>query len=374
MGCFALPVVTIFFVLAANAAPGDVPSEFRATVNAESVPVHPETSNASEVLKTLNKGDMVTIGYSVQTGEGEWCSLSGAQHGYTLCVYLTREAPLQPIAAGAPMPTVLTQSATITTTQRRQVPAGPAPAPPASVAPVAPVAPAVFSPEQSALVSAAKLGNVAAIQLALQKGAIAGGRDKEGKTALLWAASMGRATAVTELLSAGSDVNAADNLGWTPLEAAVWARHPDVVQLLLDQGAEVNARDSEGRTPLMHAAQYGDLTMIAGLLAKGADPNARNRFEQTPLMFAVALNDTSASEALLAGGADVNARDAAGRSVLINAVLSVTEHPANVQLLLRHAADVHVKDTEGRTALAWAVKKGHTAVMQLLKKAGASTW
>ena len=61
MGFTALPLVTIFFVLAADAAPGEVPSESRATVNADLVPVHPETSKASEVLRTLNKGDMVTI-------------------------------------------------------------------------------------------------------------------------------------------------------------------------------------------------------------------------------------------------------------------------------------------------------------------------
>jgi len=72
--------------------------------------------------------------------------------------------------------------------------------------------PALFTPEQAALMSAAKAGNITAMQLALGKGAVLNGGDKDGKTALMWAAYMGRDDAVRELLSAGADANAADKL------------------------------------------------------------------------------------------------------------------------------------------------------------------
>ena len=79
---------------------------------------------------------------------------------------------------------------------------------------------------------------------------------------------------------------------------------------------------------------------------------------------------------LLIIGGGVNgagiARDAAGRSVLINAVLA--ERNVNVQLLLGADAEVNGKDNESHTALAWAAKKGNTAIAQLLKKAGAAEW
>ena len=336
----------------------DAPAGNGATVNADSVPVYSESASSGTVLKHLSKGDALTIDYSVVTAEGEWCSLGAPERGYVLCSLLKREEPPKQDAASAPMPAVLTPSLS-----HSPQPAANVHRPPAE--------PAIFTPEQSALMSAARVGSAAGIELALSKGAIANGRDKDGKTALMWAAYMGRNDAVKELLSAGADVNATDNQGWTALEAAVWARHPAVLEMLLEQAPEVNARDSEGRTPLMHAAQYGDLVMMRDLLGKGADPNARNRFEQTPLMFAVALPDPDAAELLISAGADVNARDAAGHSVLTNAVLTGTERPANVQLLLRSGADVNARDNDNRTALSWAIRNTHAALAQLLKKSGA---
>ncbi len=350
------------------AAPWARPAE-APTVNADSTPVYSGTSTSSPVLQKLSKGAPVAIEYSVVTREGEWCSLSSPARGYVLCGYLKRGEAPQRETADAPVPPVLTPA-----------PAGHAPLLRVAVAvpktPAVPPAaePAMFTPEQSALMSAARVGGAAAVQLALAKGALVDGRDKDGKTALMWAAYMGRTEAVTELLKEGADVNATDNSGWTAIAGAVFARRPEALQLLLAQGPALNPHDNEGRTPLMHAAQYGDLVMIRDLLAKGGDPNARNRFEQTPLMFAVALPEPAAAELLLAAGADANAMDAAGRSVLINAVLAGAERTANVQLLLKARVDLNTKDKEGRTALAWAKNKGYAAIEKLLKKAGAVEW
>ncbi len=334
-----------------------------ATVSTDSVAVYSETASSSAILKHLAKGAALTVDYSIATGEGEWCSLGAPERGYVFCDSLKRDEPPKQDAAAAPLPTMLTPP-----TSHPAQPGVDAHAPrPAAE-------PAMFTPEQSALMSAAKLGSAAGIELALSKGALANGRDKDGKTALMWAAYMGRVDAIKDLMAAGADVNATDNLGWTALEAAVWARHPAALDLLLEGAPDVNARDTEGRTPLMHAAQYGDLAMTRALLEKGADPNARNRFQQTPLMFAVALAEPDAADMLISAGADVNARDAAGHSVLTNAVLTSTEHTANVQLLLRAHADINAKDNENRTAFWWAVKNGHTVIAQLLKKAGAAEW
>jgi ankyrin repeat protein len=359
-------IFCLLFVLGTltlSARAGDAPAGSGATVNTDSVPVYAETARSSVVLKHLAKGEAYRIDYSVMTAEGEWCSLGQPAHGYVLCAYLKREEPLKQDSTPAPLPAVLTPLANHPVQKHAD-----------RHAPQPPVESAMFTPEQSALMSAAKVGSITAIQLALAKGALVNGRDKDGKTALIWAAYMGRNEAMTELLSAGADANLADSIGWTALEAAVWARHPAALELLLAHGPEVNPRDSEGRTPLMHAAQYGDLVMIRDLLAKGADPNASNRFGQTPLMFAVALPDPDAAALLIAAGADVNARDAAGRSVLINAALTGADRTANVRLLIEARADLNAKDNDNRTALAWAIRKGQTSIALFLKKSGATEW
>ncbi len=44
---------------------------------------------------------------------------------------------------------------------------------------------------------------------------------------------------------------------------------------------------------------------------------------------------------------------------------------AGIKALLDKGADVNAKNNNGVTALIWASKKGHTGIVQLLKKAGA---
>ena len=350
MRSFVLCLAAVLIPLALNAGP-----DGHATVNSEAVPLHAEASTSSAVVRVLAKGDEVKVRFSLATGEDEWCSATG---GYVLCRYLTREEAAKPELQDVPLPPVLTASGPTTKKAER-------------TAHVAPREPALLTPEQSALMSAARLGSVVAIQLALEKGADVNSRDKDGKTALMWAAYMGRVQAVVELVSAGAEVNAVDSTGWTALDAAVWTRRASVVESLIERGAQVNVQDKEGRTPLMHAAQYGDAVVMRDLLAQGADPNAGNKFGQTPLMFAVALNDTAAARMLLDADADMNARDAAGRSVLINAALAEGERIATVQLLIERGAELNSKDSEGRSALTCADQRHYLVIAQLLRKAGA---
>lgn len=327
----------------------------RAWVNADGVTVHAGASQYTRVLRTAAKGEALTIAYSVTIDHMDWCALGGAQRGYIDCKYLIREREPESPGPDAPLPPVL-------------VPHG------RGNHAVHPPEPVMHTPAQSALINAAKLGEIAAIDSAIEQGALAAGRDPEGRTALLWATSMGHIDAAKELLRAGSDVNAADNAGWTPLAAAVRARHREMVELLLDAGAEVNPQDIEGRTPLMYAAEHDDLRVIRDLLAKGGDPNANDGLGRTPLMSAAALNETAPAEALIAAGADVSAWDSGGRSVLINTVLSDTERTAMIRLLIRHGANVHARDNQGRTALSLALKNGYISTAQLLKTAGATGW
>ena len=165
-------------VLAVSCLAADGSSSGGATVSTDSVAVYSETASSSAILKHLAKGAALTVDYSIATGEGEWCSLGAPERGYVFCDSLKRDEPPKQDAAAAPLPTMLTPP-----TSHPAQPGVDAHAPrPAAE-------PAMFTPEQSALMSAAKLGSAAGIELALSKGALANGRDKDGKTALMWAAS-----------------------------------------------------------------------------------------------------------------------------------------------------------------------------------------
>lgn len=77
------------------------------------------------------------------------------------------------------------------------------------------------SPEAGELIAAAKLGDVAALRRALERGVSVDARDENGKTALHHAAQGFRLEAIEFLLAAGAPVDAEDRWHCTPLWYAV---------------------------------------------------------------------------------------------------------------------------------------------------------
>src|SRR5205085_3507675 len=75
-------------------------------------------------------------------------------------------------------------------------------------------------PRDTALLEAARTGDVASVRRLLTKGANANTRNKEGETALMLAARTGQMTNVRLLLDHGARVNARDKRGTTALLGA----------------------------------------------------------------------------------------------------------------------------------------------------------
>ena len=67
----------------------------RATVKSDSLTVFSRTSSRSEIVKTLRKGDVVTVEFELEGTEGAWCGIieegQTSISGYVQCQYLERQ-------------------------------------------------------------------------------------------------------------------------------------------------------------------------------------------------------------------------------------------------------------------------------------------
>ena len=91
-------------------------------------------------------------------------------------------------------------------------------------------------------------------------------------TALLFAARAGDLASAKLLIEAGTNVNDADAWGITATELAAHSGYRDIVELLLANNADPNA-GTAGFTALHIAIMRRDEKMATALLAKGANPN-----------------------------------------------------------------------------------------------------
>jgi ankyrin repeat protein len=253
---------------------------------------------------------------------------------------------------------------------------------------------------ESALMQAGLNADVAMMRLLLQHEADPNARNRNGVPVLLRAAHdpdkvrlllycgariEDRAVVVAalvpgsrktlELLLQRGGSARAEVAGYTALMAAAGSGDLESVTCLVEHGADVTARTSKGYTALLGAASSGNASIVDLLLDRGADPNARYEpaneagdFE-TPALAAALQGHVDCLKRLLDRGADVNAQGGPfDRTPLICAATRGNEE--TVRLLLAKGADLNAKDWRGDTALAWARRRGETAIVKLLQQAG----
>ena len=253
------------------------------------------------------------------------------------------------------------------------------------------------------LLYAALYSSLDCMQLLIEQGSNVNAKNKIDETALMW--SVHDLAKMKLLIEHGADVNAKAKTGNTPLLiASIGHGKYDAIKLLIDKGANVLAVNNRKENALVRAALFGDTATISLLLGKGLDINAftldsttalinavlnANKpvifqllekgadadvlsfFGLTPLSFAVIFTDAEAVRAILKKTKKVNAMDVGGNSVLMYAGYNEHDDVEMIQALLDNGADVNIKAKDGATPLSWASKKGNTATVALLKKAGA---
>jgi ankyrin repeat protein len=146
----------------------------------------------------------------------------------------------------------------------------------------------------------------------------------------------GNSDRVKKALDRGDDVNCL-LVDVYPLPLSAQRRDLPMVRLLLSRGAKINL-GYEGETALIYAIGNTDLTMVKYLLDKGADPRTNEGSDQTYSALMLAADK---------GNLEI------------------------VKLLTDRGADVNSHDFSGNSAMKVAKKKGHTAIVEYLKKAGA---
>ena len=149
----------------------------------------------------------------------------------------------------------------------------------------------------------------------------------EVDSALLDAAKEGNIEAVKQHLANGADVNAKDD-GWTPLHNAAGYSTKEMVELLISNGANVNVKNEDEWTPL-HDAASKEVAEL--LIAKGADMDAKDKDNWTPLHKAAFGGHMEIVELLIAEGADVNAKGEDEWTPL-----NLTQDPETIDLLRKH--------------------------------------
>jgi ankyrin repeat protein len=239
---------------------------------------------------------------------------------------------------------------------------------------------------ETALMFAARVGDLASAKLLVAAGADVDDRDAWGVSATALAAHGGYSDLVEFFLELGADSNTAE-AGFSALHAAIMRRDDRMVGALLAHGADANApvrswtptrRSSKdfhfnpelvGATPFWLAARFAEPAVMRQLVKAGADATFVHHGERVVdgpggTAFQRRTDVTTAVMAAvgMGGGEAWIEIDRAEREALVL---------DTVRLALELGVDVNAANTDGRTALDAARALKNDAVVRLLLEKGA---
>ncbi len=230
-------------------------------------------------------------------------------------------------------------------------------------------------------------------------------------TALMFAARGGDVTSAKLLVAAGAKVNDADAWGISATVLAAHAGYGELVEFLLEKGADPNSA-AAGFSALHAAVMRRDEKMVGTLLTRGADPNAPVRtwtptrrssndlhfgpalVGATPFWLAARFSMPAVMRVLVKHGAnplfvhrvEYHAEGGTHRSEATTALMAATGMGGGtawvqpdrseresltletVKLTLELGVDVNAANTDGRTALDAAKVQKYESVVSFLRR------
>ena len=245
---------------------------------------------------------------------------------------------------------------------------------------------------ETALMFAARVGDLESAKLLVSAGANVNDADAWGVSATTLAAHSGFADLVEFLLEHGADPNAAPN-GFTALDEAIMRRDEPMVAALLEHHADPNAplrtwtptrRSSQdyhfepsmvGATPFWLAARFEEPHIMRLLADHGADPRFVLRVTWVASQGTGQQERTSAATALLAAvgvTGESRSRDS-GSDAWVSPPPAEREALTleTVKLALDLGSDINAANKDGRTALDGAKELNYPSVVSFLIEKGA---
>jgi hypothetical protein len=144
-----------------------------------------------------------------------------------------------------------------------------------------------------------------------------------------------------------------------------------VLILAIAISAEAQFPNFTPPTPLLGAAARNDVAEVQRILKAGGDPNEGRLAGFPPIFFSIFNHNIDMLQQMVQSGGNPKETDPAGGTTLMWAAADEVGRTDLVKELLKLGVDVNAKNKDGDTALTWALRRGNTPIVDMLRKAGA---